>query len=59
MINLDFTICCTVISFSKKRSTLSNLNNVKYYSHFVIKGGNQLLNVNFIAGEDVIFDKLV
>ena len=25
--------------------------------HFVIKGSNQLLGVNFIDGEDVIFDK--
>ena len=55
--DLDFTICCTVTFFSKKRSTPSNLNNGKYCPHLVIKGSNQLLGVNFIDGEDVIFDK--
>ena len=57
MSNLDFTICCTVTFFSKKRRTPPNLNNGMYYPHFVIKGSNQLLGVNFIDGEDVIFDK--
>jgi len=47
MSNLDFTICCTVTFFSKKRRTPPNLNNGMYYPHFV----------NFIDGEDVIFDK--
>jgi len=57
MSDLDFTICCTVTFFSKKRRTPPNLNNGKYCPHFVIKGSNQLLGVNFIDGEDVIFDK--
>ena len=57
MSDLDFTICCTVTFFSKKRGTPPNLNNGKYCPHFVIKGSNQLLGVNFIDGEDVIFDK--
>ena len=57
MSNLDFTICCTVSFFSKKRGTLPNLNNGKYCPHLVIKGSDQLLGVNFIDGEDGIFDK--
>ena len=57
MSDLDFTICCTVTFFSKKRKTPPNLNNGKYCPHLVIKGSNQLLGVNFIDGEDVIFDK--
>ena len=59
MSDLDFTICCTVIFFSKKRGTPPNLNNGKYCSHLVVKGSDQLLGVNFIDGEDVIFDKLI
>ena len=57
MSDLDFTICCTVTFFSKKRRTPPNLNNGKYCPHFVIKGSEQLLGVNFIDGEDVIFDQ--
>ena len=57
MSDLDFTICCTVTFFSKKRRTLPNLNNGKYCPHLVIKGSDQLLGVNFIDGEDVILDK--
>ena len=57
MSDLDFTICCTVIFFSKKRRTPPNLNNGKYCPHLVINGAEQLLGVNFIDGEDVIFDK--
>ena len=57
MSDLDFTICCTVTFFSKKRGTPPNLNNGKYCPHLVIKGSEQLLGVNFIDGEDVIFDK--
>ena len=57
MSDLDFTICCTVTFFSKKRSIPPNLNNGKYCPHLVIKGAEQLLGVNFIDGEDVIFDK--
>ena len=57
MSDLDFTICCTVTFFSKKRRTTPNLNNGKYCPHLVIKGAEQLLGVNFIDGEEVIFDK--
>ena len=57
MINLDFTICCTVTFFSKKRGTPPNLNNGKYCPHLVIKGFEQLLGVNFIDGEDVTFNQ--
>ena len=57
MSNLDFTICCTVTFFRNKRGTPLNLNNGKYCPHLVIKGSDQLLGVNFIDGEDVIFDK--
>ena len=57
MSDLDFTICCTITFFSKKRRTSPNLNNGKYYPHLVIKGSDQLLGVNFIDGEDVIFDQ--
>ena len=59
MSDLDFTICCTVTFFTEKRRTLPNLNNGKYCPHLVIKGSDQLLSVNFIDGEDVIFDKPV
>ena len=57
MSDLDFTICCTVIFFSKKRGTPPNLNNGKDCPHLVIKGSEQLLGVNFIDGEDVIFNR--
>ena len=57
MSDLDFTICCIVTFFSKKRRTPPNLNNGKYCPHLVIKGSEQLLGVSFIDGEDVIFDK--
>lgn len=59
MSDLDFTICCTVTFFTAKRKTPPNLNNGKYCPHLVIKGSNQLLSVNFIDGEDVIFDKSI
>lgn len=59
MSDLDFTICCTVTFFSKKRKTPPNLNNGKYCPHLVIKGSDQLLGVNFIDGEDIIFDKSI
>ena len=59
MSDLDFTICCTVTFFCKKRGTPPNLNNGKYCPHLVIKGSDQLLGVNFIDGEDVIFDKSI
>ena len=59
MSDLDFTICCTVTSFSKKKSTPPNLDNGKYCPHLVIQGSEQLLGVNFIDGEDVTFDKQI
>ena len=57
MSDLDFTICCTVTFFTEKKRIPPNLNNGKYCPHLVIKGSEQLLGVNFIDGEDVIFDK--
>ena len=57
--DLDFTICCTVTFFSKKRRTSPNLNNGKYCPHLVIKVSEQLLGVNFIDGEDVTVDKQI
>ena len=57
MSDLDFTISCIVTFFSKKRRTPPNLNNGKYCPHLVIKDSDQLLGVNFIDGEEVIFDK--
>ena len=57
MSDLDFTICCTVTFFSKKRRTPPNLNNGKYSPHIVIKGTDEHLEINFIDGEDVIFDR--
>lgn len=59
MSDLDFTICCTVTFFSKKRRTSPNLNNGKYCPHLVIKVSEQLLGVNFIDGEDVTVDKQI
>lgn len=57
MSNLDFTISCTIIFFSKKMTNPPNLNNGKYNPHIVEKGTEEHLEVNFIDGEDVIFDK--
>lgn len=57
MSDLDFTLCCIVTFFTEKRKIPPNLNNGKYCPHLVIKGSDQLLGVNFIDGEDVIFDK--
>lgn len=59
MSDLDFTICCTVTFYRKKRITPPNLNNGKYCPHLVIKGSEQPLGVNFIDGEYVIFDKQI
>ena len=59
MSNLDFTISCTVTFFSKKRTSPPNLNNGMYYPHIVIKGTEEYLGINFIDGEDVIFDKQI
>ena len=57
MSDLDFTISCTGNLFSKKNTNPPNLNNVKYSPHIVIKGTEEQLEINFIDGEDVIFDK--
>ena len=54
MSNLEFTICCTVTFFSKKRRTPPNLNNGKYCPHLVIKGAEQQLGVN----EDIDYSAL-
>ena len=59
MSDLDFTIGCTVTFFSKKRRTPPNLNNGMYYPHIVIKGTEEYLGINFIDGEDVIFNKQI
>ena len=59
MSDLDFTICCTVTFFSKKRRTPPNLNNGKYSPHIVVKDTEEHLEVNFIDGEDVTFDKQI
>lgn len=57
MSNLDFTISCTLIFFDKKNTNLPNLNNGKYSPHIVVKGTEEYLEVNFIDGEDVIFNE--
>ena len=59
MSNLDFTISCTIIFFSKKMTNSPNLNNGKYSPHIVVKGTEEQLGINFIDGEDVIFDKSI
>ena len=59
MSDLDFTICCIVTFFSKKRTSPPNLNYGMYYPHIVIKGTEEYLGINFIDGEDVIFDKQI
>ena len=57
MSDLDFTISCTVIFFNKKMMNPPNLNNGKYSPHIVVKGTEEHLEVNFIDGEDVIFNQ--
>ena len=57
MSNLDFTISCTITFFSKKMTNPPNLNNGKYSPHIVIKGTEEQFGINFIDGEDVIFDQ--
>ena len=57
MSNLDFTISCTIIFFSKKMTNPPNLNNGKYSPRIVVKGTEEHLEVNFIDGEDVIFNQ--
>ena len=57
MSNLDFTISCIVTFFSKKQIKPPNLNNGKYSPRIVVKGTEEYLEINFIDGEDVTFDK--
>ena len=57
MCNLDFTICCIVIFFSKKRTSPLNLNYGMYYPHIVIKGTESWYKL--YGSEDVIFDKQI
>lgn len=57
MSNLDFTISYIVIFFDKKLRNPPNLNNGKYSPHILIKGTDEHLEIDFIDGEDVIFDK--
>ena len=57
MSDLDFTISCTIIFFSKKMTNPPNLNNGKYSPHIVVKGTEEQLGINFIDGEDVYFDQ--
>ena len=59
MSDLDFTICCTVTFFTEKRRTPPNLNNGKYSPYIVVKGTEEHIEINFIDGEDVIFDNLI
>ena len=57
MSSLDFTISCTVTFFSKKMTNPPNLINGKYSPHIVIKGTEEQFGINFIDGEDVIFNQ--
>lgn len=57
MSDLDFTISCTVTFFNKKNTNPPNLNNGKYSPYIVIKGTEDQFEINFIDGEDIIFDK--
>ncbi len=57
MSNLDFTISCTITFFSKRMTSPPNLNNGKYSPQIVVKGTEEYFEINFIDGEDVIFDK--
>ena len=55
MSDLDFTIGCTVTFFSKKRTSLPNLNYGMYYPHIIIKGTESWYKL--YSSKDVIFDK--
>lgn len=57
MSDLSFTIRCTMIFFNKKKANPPNLNNGKYTPYIVIKGTEEPLEINFIDGEDVIFNE--
>lgn len=57
MSNLDFTISYIVTFFSKKRTSLPNLNYGMYYSHIIIKGTESWYKP--YGSKDVIFDKQI
>ena len=57
MSNLDFTISCIITFFSKKMTNIPNLINGKYSPQIVVKGTEEHIKINFIDGEDVIFDQ--
>lgn len=57
MSNLDFTISCIVTFFSKKRTSLPNLNYGMYYPHIIIKGTESWYKL--YDSKDVIFDKQI
>lgn len=57
MSNLDFTISCIVTFFSKKRTSLPNLNYGMYYPHIIVKGTESWYKL--YGSEDVIFDKQI
>ena len=59
MSDLDFTISSIVTFFSKKMINPPNLNNGKYSPHIVVKGSEEHLKINFIDGEDVIFNQAI
>lgn len=59
MSNLDFTISCIVTFFRKKLANPPNLNSGNYSPNIVIKGSDEHLEINFIDGEDVIFDQAI
>lgn len=59
MSNLDFTISCIVTFFSKKMTNPPNLINGKHSPYIVVKGTEEHFEVNFIDGEDVVFDKSI
>ena len=57
MSNLDFTIYCIVTFFSKKRTSLPNLNYGMYYPHIIIKGTEFWYKL--YGSKVVIFDKQI
>ena len=59
MSDLDFTISSIVTFFSTKMINPPNLNKGKYSPHIVVKGREEHLKINFIDGEDVIFNQAI
>ena len=57
MAHIALTVSCVITFFSKRKANPPNLNNGKYSPHIVIKGTEEHFEVNFIDGEDVIFDQ--